>query len=382
MEARIRQALSELFDDDTAQAARLENLGGHASLRIYWRIHLPHASSWPRDEFTRMAMVIPTERLDSIHQSEEGQSSANGEPPSAELPFVDVHRFLSHLTLPVPEIDHVNMELGVLILEDLGDELFEHMYLSIEKNFGSSPADQRLPTEQLYHRAINLMVDVQRSFTQHQYEPATDAPATIATTRAFDAELLRWELDHYTEWGLEAQYGEDVLGDAKQELERIFDHLVQEILELPQTLVMRDYQSRNIMNKNDKLHLIDFQDALMGPVVYDLVALLRDSYIELPYVTVHRLVDYYSRQGFAAGLSWCDDAAAIQRAFNLQTIQRKLKDAGRFIFIDRVRNNPDFLPYYTPSIGYVRQALEMLDDDIYMELADILAEFEPAWHND
>lgn len=379
MEARIRKALASLFDQETSERAKLENLGGHASLRIYWRIHLPAGRTWPREELTRMAMVIPEDRLSQL-QSDEGQSSSQHN-QSGELPFVDVHRYLKFLELPVPEIDHVDMDLGVLVLEDLGDELFEEMYLSIGRNFGPSPADRRLPTEQLYHQAINLMVDVQRSFTQNHYDVAT-APETIATGRAFDAELLRWELNHYTEWGLEAQYGEGVLGDAKADLERIFDHLVNELLELPQTLVMRDYQSRNIMNKNGKLHLIDFQDALMGPVVYDLVALLRDSYIELSYVTVHRLVDYYSRQGFAAGLSWCDDPAAIQRAFNLQTLQRKLKDAGRFVFIDRVRGNDSFLQYYRPSIGYVRQALEMLDDDIYMELADILAEFEPAWHDE
>lgn len=376
MEARIRQALTQLFDARTAEMARLDNLGGHASLRIYWRIHLPPGKAWPREELTRIAMVLPEEALS---KSDEGESSTAAAP--TELPFVDVHRFLDALSLPVPQIDLVDMSLGVLILEDLGDELFEHLYLGIEQDFGSDQGDRRIPTEQLYHRAINLLVDVQRSFVQNQRDDAP-IPRTIATSRAFDRELLRWELDHYREWGLQAQYGEDVLGDAIHDMNRIFDHLVDEILAIPQTLVLRDYQSRNIMSKNGELFLIDFQDALMGPAVYDLVALLRDSYIQLPYVTVHRLVDHYSRQGFAAGLSWCDDPEAIQRAFNLQTVQRKLKDAGRFVFIDRVKNNPSFLPYYRPSIGYVRQALEMLEDDTYLELADLLAEFEPAWHDE
>lgn len=381
MEDRIRKALATLFDARIAEEARLDNLGGHASLRIYWRIHLPSTlepeAGWPREEQTRIAMVLPEDRLAQL-KSEEG-----GEQPTIdELPFVDVHRYLTFLNLPVPDIDLVDMELGVLILEDLGDELFEHLYLSIEKSFGPAQGDMRVPIEQLYHRAIDLMVDMQRSFKQNHYDAVT-APRTVATQRSFDRELLRWELAHYVEWGLQAQYGEDVLdADVQQTLGKIFDQLTEELLEIPQTLVLRDYQSRNIMHKDGQLYLIDFQDALMGPAIYDLVALLRDSYIELSYVTVHRLVDHYARQGFAAGLSWCDDAARVQRYFNLQTIQRKLKDAGRFVFIDRVKQNPSFLPYYEPSIGYVRQALEMLDDDIYMELADILAEFEPAWHND
>lgn len=379
MEARIRKALSSLFDENIAQEARLDNLGGHASLRIYWRIHLPQTDQgWPRDEYTRIAMVLPEDRLAQL-KSEEGSSA--GAPSSDELPFVDVHRYLSFLKLPVPQIDLVDMDLGILILEDLGDELFEHLYLDIKEDFNASPADMRIPTEQLYHRAINLMVDVQRSFKQDHYDEVTP-PETIATKRSFDRELLRWELEHYTEWGLQAQYGEDVLGEHKATLDRIFDHLTEELLEIPQTLVLRDYQSRNIMHKAGKLYLIDFQDALIGPAIYDLVALLRDSYIQLPYVTVHRLVDHYARQGVAAGLSWCDDSAEVQRMFNLQTIQRKLKDAGRFVYIDRVKNNSSFLQYYKPSIAYVRQALEMLDDDIYMELSDILAEFEPAWHHE
>lgn len=375
MEERIRAALEQLFDAEVAQQARLENLGGHASLRIYWRVHLPEGH-WPRGEHTRMAMVLPDEA--NPLKSEEAESTDAAAP--TELPFIDVHRLLEHMHLPVPAIDLVDMELGVLLLEDLGDRLFEHLYLDIVRDFGPDQGDLRLPTEQLYHRAINLLVEVQRAWRQTQYAHTADPPSSIAFERSFDRGLLRWELDHYREWGLQAQYGEDVLQDADAELTQWFDRLVEDLLELHPALVLRDFQSRNIMQKHGKFYLIDFQDALMGPFVYDLVALLRDSYIELPYVTVHRLVDYYTSQGAAAGLTWCDDPEVVQRAFNLQTVQRKLKDAGRFVYIDRVKGNPDFLPYYRPSIGYVRQALEMLPE--YEGLADIIAEFEPAWHHE
>ena len=382
METRIRAALERLFDETIAQDATLDDLGGHASLRLYWRIHLPAEASCPREESTRIAMVLPEERLEAL-RSEEGEGALNASAPATPyggLAFVDVQRFLSALSLPVPKIDLVALDLGVLILEDLGELLFEDLFLEIERDFGDSPADRRLPTEGLYHRAINVIVDLQRSFKQLHYDEAV-APATIATTRRFDSALLRWELDHYIEWGLEAQHGRGCLGEDKAKIEAIFDRLVEDLTALPETLVLRDCQSRNIMSKQGELYLIDFQDALMGPYVYDLVALLRDSYIELSYVTVHRLVDYYARQGVAAGLSWCDDAQDVHRAFTLQTVQRKLKDAGRFVYIDRVKHNASFLPYYRPSIGYVRQALEMLDDPIYLDLADLLAEHEPTWHD-
>ena len=293
---------------------------------------------------------------------------------------MDVHRLLEHMDVPVPAIDRVDMERGVLVLEDLGEEEFEHLAHQIEDDFGPELGGMRAPLEQLYHRAINLLVEIQRSYKQTQYDHTVEPPESIAFERSFDRELLRWELDHYREWGLEAQYGEGVLEGTEGELAEWFDRLVDELLELHPTLVMRDYQSRNLMQKEGKLYLIDFQDALIGPYPYDLVALLRDSYVELPYMVVHRLIDHYVQQGVAAGLSWCDDAEAVHRAFNLQTVQRKLKDAGRFVYIDRVKDNPDFLPYYRASIGYVRQALEMLPE--YRELADIIAEFEPAWHDE
>ena len=131
------------------------------------------------------------------------------------------------------------------------------------------------------------------------------------------------------------------------------------------------------MRKQDTWILIDFQDALNGPVIYDLVALLRDSYIELTADQVASLLDHYITVGQRRGLPWCQDAALMRRAFYLQTVQRKLKDAGRFIFIDKVKHNPSFLDYYEPSIGYVRQALRALDG--YHGLDTLLAAVDPAF---
>lgn len=216
------------------------------------------------------------------------------------------------------------------------------------------------------------MLDAQVNLTT-----TPNLPGTIAHQKSFDASLLRWELDHFTEWGLQAQYGEEITNAFDEDINALFTHIVEALLDIPQTLVFRDYQSRNIMVKNDDFHLIDFQDALMGPCIYDLVALLRDSYINLPTDMVDDLVDYYAQQGQARGLAWCDDPQQVKRWFYLQTVQRKLKDAGRFIFIDRVKNNPSFLQYYTPSLGYVHHALAQLPE--LQHLGDILGKLEPQW---
>ena len=202
-------------------------------------------------------------------------------------------------------------------------------------------------------------------------------PETIAHDRAFDPTLLRWELDHFTEWGLEAQYGEASIAPHTAEIGRWFEHIVDALMEVPQCVVFRDYQSRNIMCKEGELVLIDFQDALMGPCIYDLVALLRDSYIALDDEMVGLLVGDYIERGQRAGLSWCANEADVRRWFALQTIQRKLKDAGRFIYIDRVKNNPSFLHYYEPSLKYVHHAIAQLPE--LEELGQLLGTLEPQW---
>ena len=139
-----------------------------------------------------------------------------------------------------------------------------------------------------------------------------------------------------------------------------FDRLVDELWDLLDMLVLRDFQSRNLMRKDGEWKIIDFQDALIGPFSYDLVALLaRLVYRARRRARMRELVDYYTTRA-RRGLPWCGDPDAVWRAFNLQTVQRKLKDAGRFVYIDRVKDNPDFLEYYDASIGYVESALEQL----------------------
>lgn len=380
MEERVRKALAELFDENDAEnlaeAAELENLGGHASLRIYWRVTLPAEARTPRDEQTLMAMVLP--QSDEALASEEGMSS-EAELPD-ELPFVNVHRYLASLGMPVPDIDLVDMELGVLLLEDLGDRTFEEAILELGRRDELTGEAQRQAFLDLYREVIDLLVDFQqavlRSMTDDDFGTNDDC---IAFGRSFDGELLRWELDHYLEWGLEAQLeGEDAarVDARKDELEDIFDQIVDQLLDVQQTLVLRDYQSRNLMQKGD-WKIIDFQDALKGPFIYDLVALLRDSYIELDSSAVDTLLGYYIERGEEAALPWCADQDQVYEAFHLQTIQRKLKDAGRFVYIDRVKGNASFLQYYDSSIRYVREALEKVPG--WDGLAQILSEVEPAW---
>jgi N-acetylmuramate 1-kinase len=110
-----------------------------------------------------------------------------------------------------------------------------------------------------------------------------------------------------------------------------------------------------------ELAIIDFQDALMGTPQYDVVALLRDSYSRLADAELDELIAHYLSERRATGLP-AIDPVEFRRVFDLQTVQRKLKDAGRFVFIDRVKGNPSFLQHIPTSVGYARDALRRQPD--------------------
>ncbi|HPM41992.1 MAG TPA: aminoglycoside phosphotransferase, partial [bacterium] len=107
-----------------------------------------------------------------------------------------------------------------------------------------------------------------------------------------------------------------------------------------------------------------------GPAAYDLVALMRDSYVELLKGVLEELLRYYSERARR-------DLVEVRREFDLITVQRKLKDAGRFVYIDRVKGNPGFLKYIPASLGYVREALERRPE--LGKLREALLPYVPEW---
>ena len=161
----------------------------------------------------------------------------------------------------------------------------------------------------------------------------------------------RNDLEVYTrEWGLEALFGARSPAE-RAVIDDAFRTIVDAIESMPFGFVHRDYQSKNLMvSESDDLTLIDYQDAMIGPRVYDLVALLCDSYVSLDPELQRAMIDRY------AALRRID-RDELQNEFRWVTLHRKLKDAGRFVFIDRVRGNPDFLEWFPQSLVYVGRAV-------------------------
>jgi aminoglycoside/choline kinase family phosphotransferase len=256
----------------------------------------------------------------------------------------------------VPALVGEACEHGFILVDDLGDRTIA-AYLQ--------GAPQR--REAVYRRAVRDLANAQRVLT--------DLPAdSIVQQRVFDYDLLRWELDHFREWGLEAR-GFTLTDELRQRLDASFDSLAHTIASWPRGFVHRDYQSRNLMVVGDapdeRIVWIDFQDALMGPRLYDLVALLNDSYQSFDDAFVSTRLDEY-----AAALGLTEQGRArVGQEFDRITVQRKLKDAGRFVFIQHKKNDPSFLPFVEPSIDKARRALGRLRGDAEMaELHGLLDE--------
>lgn len=298
-------------------------LKGDASNRSYYRV-----GTWPD---SHVVMVMPP---DAAKKSEEASKGA----PPAELPFVNVHRYLERLGVRVPKILRWDEPAGMMVLEDLGDQTFERELLETGRR------------EALYTRAVELLARLRAR------AEATRDTACLAFTRDFDEDLYDWELHHFREWGLEAWSGRVPSAEERSELDRIFRRVAAQLAAAPRGFTHRDYQSRNLMVKGADLVVIDFQDALQGPRQYDLVALLRDSYVELDRAFVDAMLDVYAR-AFEKETGERIDPGPFKAFFDLLTVQRKLKDAGRFEFIHRVKGNPGFLPSIPASLRYVRDAL-------------------------
>lgn len=308
---------------------KLTTLAGGASVRRYHRVEIAGANP---------PSIVVMELGDNPLKSEE----ASGAAVPRELPFINVQRYLERGGVAVPHIHRFDQDLGLLYIEDLGDITFE------SRVAGADADTQR----RYYQLAIDQLVTLQK------YAAANRDSDCMAFERAFDEKLLRWELEHFREYGLEAQ-GLELTPADRTELDRQFDRIAHELAEMPRGFVHRDFQSRNLMVQDTpsgpRLRVIDFQDALLGTAAYDLVGLLRDSYIALPPALLDELVAYHVRR---AGL----DSTSFNHLFNLQTVQRKLKDAGRFVFIDRVKKNPGYLVHIPDSLDYVARALTRLPE--------------------
>jgi aminoglycoside/choline kinase family phosphotransferase len=321
------------------------HLPGDASNRTYHRVRLPQEGG--AQTFILMELSEP----EAFKKSEEQVSGSTV--PIVELPFLNIQSHLAKNDVRVPKLYGHDQKAGLLLLQDLGDLTLE---LEIRAHVGDRDLIRRH-----YRTAIQELLKIQVEAT---HPPNPDC---IAFGRAFDVPLLMWEFDHFLEYGIEAYKKAAIRPADRDRIRKTFHEIAEELSRLPRCFTHRDYHSRNLMVHESSIYLLDFQDALMGPPMYDLASLLRDSYTVLPEPLVEELLEFYL-DGYRARSGVRLEPGPFRRLFDRMSLQRNLKAAGRFVYIDRVKKNDRFLPYIPQTLGYVKRNLER-----YPELAGLKA---------
>ena len=290
---QINQIASALSVD--IQEENIKQLHGDASTRRYWRIDTK-VGSW----------II------------------SDQPPFSENDdFLNIAGYLSSHKIPIPKVIKAFPEDGIIILQDLGDALLYHH----AKEAPSKSYD-------LYEGAVDTVVKLQISIPGD--------PSCVAYQRAFDEAKWLWELEH-TEKYFFTHLLQTPLSPSDQALLRDGFKIISAKIQLsPMVFCHRDFHSRNLLLHQGKLFVIDFQDARLGPPLYDLVSLLRDCYVQLPKDIEQRLIRRY--QQF---VKWPN--FDFEEQYLWTAIQRHLKACGTFAYQYIERGNRFYLPFIPPT---------------------------------
>ena len=257
--------------------------------------------------------------------------------PEEDRIFVEVRDHLAACGAAVPEIYEWDRENGIVLMEDFGD-------LTFEERLSGAGGDER---RRLYRLAIDELLAIQVSGTCARRD-------CVAFHRAFDERKLMEELDFFLLHTVEGLYGAALPPAEREEIRSGFAELSARLAAMPRVLNHRDYHSRNLMVVGERLGIVDFQDARMGPCQYDLASLLRDSYTVIEGAFRAEMADYYLAASRDRGMEWRDRAEFMER-LDLASLQRNLKACGTFGAMAVVRGNRRYLSSLDPTLAYVRE---------------------------
>lgn len=268
-------------------------------------------------------------------------------------PFLSVLNHFALNGVHVPEVISMSPQEGLVLLEDLGD-------LTLERKFWEAQnQDQSL---EFYQMAIDEIVKI------HHVATADQRPCTAFDLK-FDTEKFMWEMNYGRENLLEGILGYKFKSDESRELQRIYIDICTRLDKEPKKIAHRDYHSRNLMIKLDRMTVIDFQDARLGPIQYDLVSLLRDSYVDMSDEMAQKLIGYYlDKSKIYLPTNFSRDH--FDEIYELQTIQRCFKACGSFASFYHLRQDHRYLKYLSGTLRKVIKAISEFPE--YKTFADIL----------
>ncbi|MBD8494678.1 phosphotransferase [Pseudomonas syringae] len=273
-------------------------------------------------------------------------------PPPQEncRPFVDIAHLLATSGINVPVIHAQDLEQGFLLLNDLGRQT----YLEV---IDADNADA------LFSDAIEALIAYQQL--------PMDAPLP-----SYDVALLRRELELFPEWYVQRHLGQALSPEQQALWQQASSLLIDSALAQPKVLVHRDFMPRNLMASEPNPGVLDFQDAVYGPVTYDITCLFKDAFLSWPEARVAQWQKQYWEQALDAGIAVQADFAEFQRACDLMGVQRHLKVIGIFARICHRDGKPRYLGDVPRFFSYIQTVLARRPE--LAVLGQLLSSLEPS----
>jgi aminoglycoside/choline kinase family phosphotransferase len=307
---------------------RVFSLAGDASTRRYFRVVLDQ-SSW---------VLMKWEPYDPNN-----------------YPFISVLNHFKKNKIHVPQVVKQAPSQGLVLLEDLGD-------LTLERRFWESQSQDS--SFEFYKMAIDEVLKI--------HGAATDDKSDCSAFRIqFDTEKLLWELNYGKDNLISGILKHSLSDKAAREINRIFVDICEKLHREPKRIAHRDYHSRNLMIKLDEMRVIDFQDARLGPIQYDLVSLLKDSYVNLNTAMSEALLAYYL-DGAKAFLPENFSRHQFDYIYELQSIQRCFKACGSFASFYHQREDRRYLKYLSETLKRVLTSLSLFPE--YQAFTDLIVD--------
>ncbi len=254
-------------------------------------------------------------------------------PPPQEncKPFVDIAFLLAKSGINVPKIYAEDLERGFLLLNDLGNKT----YLDV---IDGENADA------LFHDALQALLAFQQL-------------PMVAPLPSYDVALLRRELELFPEWYVKRELGVEFDAAQQQQWQHISELLIDSALAQPKVLVHRDYMPRNLMLSEPNPGVLDFQDAVYGPVTYDVTCLFKDAFLSWPEERVRGWLESYWQQASALDIAVQADFEDFLRASDLMGVQRHLKVIGIFARICHRDGKPRYLADVPRFFSYIEAVI-------------------------
>ncbi|MFM0136133.1 aminoglycoside phosphotransferase family protein [Caballeronia grimmiae] len=267
-------------------------------------------------------------------QSEHGDTliAVDAPPPEKCREFVQVAGLLEAASVHVPKILEADFDAGFMLVTDLGTTT----YISELDEKNARP---------LMRAAIDALIRFQQTAREGVLPP-------------FDEAFLRREMELMPEWFIGRHLGRDVTADERKTLDDTFTLLAQSALAQPQTFMLRDFMPRNLMVCEPNPGVLDFQDAVYGPITYDMASLVRDAFISWDEEFQLDCIAYYWERAKKAGLPVDPDFGEFYRQLEWMGLQRHIKIIGLFARIHYRDGKPRYLADLPRFIGYARKVAE------------------------